>query len=549
MQSNSFDKNNSLPLQAKETKLLKEPLRWSTGASPNPPHGQKKRKDPTGVNTNLLYAGSGNSSPQPKAKSLESLLDKDREASQGSMDMMLHPSSIRSNGVAHRANSVPPPSEQELSSTEPSDETNTGSLENFMRRDGTNSPAGARKSALSEPRPQSSPVLPVRICSQIEDDNEQPLAPPRTASLPANRQVKGNGRGSGNGGMIHVSEYNPAALSPPKRRIHAYEEVNFLEPPSKQEGMYDHLPAAGEEESEYDHLFPTKKGHKNAVRSKDGRLKAKKSNSTGEHLEVHAHHSPVRRNESMPKLTSNGKPRIEISPTGRGDLSDSDQERDLSPSPLASPSSPGVVFRHRSPDRRSDPFEELLKAPTAKSNLRWSQELNPLYDYVRGGKVSPLCGYEIPSPLSTKAIKKTHSPIEEEGPLEDGADGGKRHSSQSEQCPQDYEEAVTSPGREKSGSIGSRPRSQVYQEIDDTGDKEVQSATISAPFRRVKTDYAPHFASPRLGKRALPNQRINRTVTCVDDSNAPQHRQRPHYAGDTMKVSNTTCSGYNPLLS
>ena len=38
-------------------------------------------------------------------------------------------------------------------------------------------------------------------------------------------------------------------------------------------------------------------------------------------------------------------------------------------------------------------------------------------------------------------------------------------------------------------------------------------------------------------------------VTCVDDSNTPQHRQRPHYAGDTMKVSNTTCSGYNPLLS
>ena len=83
----------------------------------------------------------------------------------------------------------------------------------------------------------------------------------------------------------------------------------------------------------------------------------------------------------------------------------------------------------------------------------------------------------------------------------------------------------------------------------DTGDKEVQSATISAPFRRVRRTMPLTLLATRLGKRALPNQRINRTVTCVDDSNAPQHRQRPHYAGDTMKVSNTTCSGYNPLLS
>ena len=505
--------------------LLKDPLRWSTGDSPIPPHGQKKRRDP-GVNTNHKYGESLSTSPQPKAKSLESLLDKDRAASQ---EMMLHPSSIRSNGVVNRANSVPP-SEQELtSSTEASRETdNTGSLEALMRADGTNSPAGTRKSALSEPRPQSSPVLSITIHSQDEDENEQPLAPPRTASLPGNRQVKE--RGYGNSGLIHVSEYNPGSLSPPKRRIHAYEEVNFVEPPPG-EGLYDHLPGAGEE-SEYDHLFPTKKGHKNAVRSKDGRLKAKKCNSTGDHLEVHAHHSPVRRNESMPKLSSNGKPRIEISPTPRADLSDSDPERELSPSPLASPSSTTVVFRQRSPNRQSDPFEELLKAPSSKSNLRWSQELNPLYDYVRGGKVSPLCGYEVPSPLS-KAIKKTHSPIEEEGPLEEGADGTKeRLSSQSE--PQDYEEAVTSPV-ERSGSIGSRPRSQVYQEIDDAGGhREVQSATISTPFRRVKTELSPRFASPRLGKRALPNQRHK--TQCVDDSNAPQHRQRPHFAGDTMKV-------------
>jgi len=34
-----------------------------------------------------------------------------------------------------------------------------------------------------------------------------------------------------------------------------------------------------------------------------------------------------------------------------------------------------------------DPFAELL-SPTSNPRLRWSQELNPLYDYIKGFKVS-----------------------------------------------------------------------------------------------------------------------------------------------------------------
>ena len=44
--------------------------------------------------------------------------------------------------------------------------------------------------------------------------------------------------------------------------------------------------------------------------------------------------------------------------------------------------------RNGTQQKESDPFEDLLGTPQAVARLRWSQELNPLYDYIRGMKIS-----------------------------------------------------------------------------------------------------------------------------------------------------------------
>ena len=48
---------------------------------------------------------------------------------------------------------------------------------------------------------------------------------------------------------------------------------------------------------------------------------------------------------------------------------------------------PGVVLR---PKKKAefDPFADILGSPVGVSKLRWSQELNPLYDYIKGVKIS-----------------------------------------------------------------------------------------------------------------------------------------------------------------
>ena len=44
--------------------------------------------------------------------------------------------------------------------------------------------------------------------------------------------------------------------------------------------------------------------------------------------------------------------------------------------------------RNGTQQKEPDPFEDLLGSPQAVARLRWSQELNPLYDYIRGMKIS-----------------------------------------------------------------------------------------------------------------------------------------------------------------
>lgn len=51
----------------------------------------------------------------------------------------------------------------------------------------------------------------------------------------------------------------------------------------------------------------------------------------------------------------------------------------------------GVVRRKKKSSnqrKESDPFEDLLGTPQAVARLRWSQELNPLYDLIKGMKIT-----------------------------------------------------------------------------------------------------------------------------------------------------------------
>ena len=88
----------------------------------------------------------------------------------------------------------------------------------------------------------------------------------------------------------------------------------------------------------------------------------------------------------------------------------------------------GIVRRRKkkknNPQRNeSDPFEDLLGTPQAIARLRWSQELNPLYDLIRGMKISESISsqeqgimlYSASAPDSdSKKLKKMPSTIFEE---------------------------------------------------------------------------------------------------------------------------------------
>ena len=83
-----------------------------------------------------------------------------------------------------------------------------------------------------------------------------------------------------------------------------------------------------------------------------------------------------------------------------------------------------VRRQKKSPQRSdSDPFEDLLGTPQAIARLRWSQELNPLYDLIKGMKISEsISSHEqgiklyssVPDADSTKKMKKMPSTIFEE---------------------------------------------------------------------------------------------------------------------------------------
>ena len=71
----------------------------------------------------------------------------------------------------------------------------------------------------------------------------------------------------------------------------------------------------------------------------------------------------------------------------------------------------GVVLRKkRQQQHLEDPFAALLSSPKASSRLRWSQELNPLYDYIKGFKAEGVKLYDS-TPVS-KLLQSTSSSME-----------------------------------------------------------------------------------------------------------------------------------------
>lgn len=436
---------------------------------------------------------------------------------------------------------------------------------------------------------------------QESSDERPPIAPPRTkkekrrTSSSSSSQVDDEDEIT----MIKVSDQEldrRALRNPPKHKPHAYEAIEITLGKEEQHRAkeplhpkYDHLLTWKEEGSgDYDHLFPGKKGHKGGIRRKDGRSEkdSKTEITSGPLEEVVAedsnHHlSPpggrrgVRRNESLPPMRARSLTGESMNSTTDEQSGSSDPEEitiDTSPSPGTSSSVEGVVRRRWSKKSDEfDPFMDLLFAPPSKSRLRWSQELNPLYDYILGGKVSPAVGYDstlAPTPENAVLeddIQEAHPPeVNENGSLGSVSEcSGDSQSydnlvSFSRSAPNTlqrlpnrqvhtYEEVTIKENepdeRPRTNSKGSRPLSEHYhstsklpsathgQELD----LDCKSATLTTPVRRIKMgDSARVAISPRLGKR--PVHRRSKTVRSSDDSNAPQRTQRAQRVANTMKV-------------
>ena len=399
--------------------------------------------------------------------------------------------------------------------------------------------------------------------------------------------------------MIKISDQQldeRALTNPPKHKPHAYETVEISprkgeRPKKSQDSAYNHLlPQKGVDPgSDYDHLIPGKKSHMVAFRHKNERSGKNSKNElssepVGTELsseESNYHLSPpgerrgVRRNESLPPMRARSLTGDSTTSTTDEQSGSSDAEdvlTELSPSIGAGSGAEGVVLRQRPKKSDDDPFMDLFFGQPCKSRLRWSKELNPLYDYILGGKVSPAVGYDAtlaPTPENAvleDGIQDVCPPdTDENGTLESPSDGSceshyyDRLLLSSQSAPNTlqrqpnrrmrggYEEVVIEEGDKdensrESGKTG-RPMSEHYhttgqlpsiaqvQEVELEG----KSSTIASPLKRVKMgDSVRVTISPRLGKRAV--QRRSKTVRSSDDSNAPQRTQRAQRVANTMKV-------------
>lgn len=244
-------------------------------------------------------------------------------------------------------------------------------------------------------------------------------------------------------------------------------------------------------------------------------------------------------------------------------------------------------------EKKSDPFLDLLSVGTTR--LRWSQELNPLYDYIKGFKISDgVKLYDTPSKL-TQSInasdvakdgqqqrsnyKSTTSVIVEETELE-----GNRPFSREDTYSPSESSAYSPTDSRPSSSFNNTTNTispmaysrkpHLYEEMNvlshietekkesvkppeadlmkllrhkqsDTGASEplnksnnTRAATLnlghmeSSSFRAQEK----HGRSPRIGKRELQQQRRSRTLASLDDTEAVKIKQKPVRASDELKV-------------
>lgn len=145
--------------------------------------------------------------------------------------------------------------------------------------------------------------------------------------------------------------------------------------------------------------------------------------------------SSPRRNISQPALsTPNSARESPCDQFGRftsihEESSDDDEgRRSVTPTPTnegegnpGTNASSGVKLRNKKKEdvMACDPFADLL-SPKSASRLRWSQELNPLYDYIKGFKISD--SVKLYDSTPSKLVQSTKAPLENSGNEEVGAD-------------------------------------------------------------------------------------------------------------------------------
>jgi hypothetical protein len=259
----------------------------------------------------------------------------------------------------------------------------------------------------------------------------------------------------------------------------------------------------------------------------------------------------------------------------------------------------GIVLRKR---RHLDPFADILGSAHAAARLRWSQELNPLYDYIKGYKISESVKlYDSPSKLLKSAkASDLHRKSAEGGEV----GGGGRPPAPSiiveEESEPSSREQTCSPSESQGEGEGegegegddkceleipletsTLPRARrphLYEEISfaDRGaeeerpasemgmveklklaakknrslyEKDVQKGALAHLIGRADTSPIQHRkkimekagVSPRIGKRELQQQRRSRTINSLDDSATEKRKQKSMRAGDSLKVCLSIC--------
>ena len=411
---------------------------------------------------------------------------------------------------------------------------------------------------------ETPPVVPPRNASLNKSNQSNSFVQepsPYTAPLPIEQTV-----------VIRVSDIDkqPPSPDPPSIRQpdpHVYEEIE-IGVPSKYNKL-EILPKPDQSvcDNDYDHLFPGKNHqHKHGIRRKKSKEKVEKCEGKKK-LNVIS----IRRNESLPLMAFHSpvvsKP-LEPPKDDESGKSDSEMDEPISPLPTEyrNDEEP-IVIRRKSKDA-ADPFVDLLSAPPNKSRLRWSQELNPIYDYVKGVKISPKLGYDSLATNTENTILEEDTSVTEDTTSVCSSERRSSSDSQFEglvfipqsapntlqrvkRVPHNYEEVVFGgdgielDGRDRSSS-GSRPLSEHYnqhmQEVTldgrgrHRGSSDDKPHTLrGSPLRRLKSSESPFAVSPQLNKRVL--QRKSKTVRSSDDSRAPLGRQRAQKVADTMRVS------------